>query len=265
MAQAKPFEASEQSMASLLGVPLFSTHWYVPRYRPMEGSQWKVTECPFHLERGYHSGTWAVGALPILMRRAAHQGDTWQTWMSFSPQEIESQELACTHAHGHMVVMGLGMAWVAINMAFQPAVTRVTVVERDMEVIQLLDTCAVLTDIPASVLAKIRIVKADALEWRPDLKVDVLYADIWRTFDEPGTLQQVQQMQANVQADSVYFWGQEIVLARLLGAEPWQDLPVADLRQRIHAVSALPLLVPEEGYAQMIRQVMENRCLRAGP
>ncbi|WP_018605368.1 hypothetical protein [Uliginosibacterium gangwonense] len=261
MVQENLLGTSEETMASLLGVPLFSTRWYVPKYRPMEGSQWRVTECPFHLERGYHSGTWAVGALPILMRRAAHDQATWQTWMSFSPQEIESQELACTHAHGHMVVMGLGLAWVAINMAFQRAVTRVTVVERDMEVIQLLDVCSTLSDIPLWVRTKIRIVKADALEWRPDLAVDVLYADIWRTFDEPGTLQQVQQMQANVQADSVYFWGQEIVLAHLLGETSWQDLPAADLRQRIQAVSRLPLLVPEHGYAQMIRQVMENRRL----
>jgi len=71
-------------------------------------------------------------------------------------------------------------------------------------------------------------------------------------------------MQANVQADSVYFWGQEIMLGHLLKDEHWQVLSTAELRERIHALSALPLLVPEEGYAHMIRQVMENRCLRVG-
>lgn len=254
----------EANMANLLGVPLFSTRWYVPAYRPMQTDRWQVVECPFHLERGYHSGTWAVGAMPILMRRAQDAAQTWQTWMSFSPQEIESQELACQHACGHVVVMGLGMAWVAINMAFQPAVSRVTVVERDVEVIHLLEQCALLSALPPEVADKILIVQADALEWTTHDPVDFLYADIWRCFDEPGTLEQVQQMQRNLNAHKVYFWGQEILLARLLG-EPsdWIKLAPQALRERISTLTGLPLLVPEHGYARMIERVRENRRLRA--
>ncbi|WP_049818875.1 O-methyltransferase [Geotalea uraniireducens] len=115
--------------------------------------------------------------------------------MSLSPHEIESQELGCRYAHGHTVVMGLGMGWVAINMALSPAVSKVTVIERDPEVIELFGLSRALHGLAAEIAGKIRIIRADALEWQPDEAVDFLYADIWRCLEEPQTLDDVRCMQ----------------------------------------------------------------------
>ena len=57
--------------------------------------------------------------------------------MSLTPHEIESQELGFLHASENVVIMGLGMGWIAANSALNPKVTQVTVVERDPDVIRL--------------------------------------------------------------------------------------------------------------------------------
>ncbi len=50
------------------------------------------------------------------------------------------------------------------------------------------------------------------MEWQPDETVDFLYADIWRSLAEAETLDQVRQMQANIAAKQIYFWGQELTI-----------------------------------------------------
>jgi hypothetical protein len=78
--------------------------------------------------------------------------------------------------------------------------------------------------------------------------------------DEPGTLAQVQTMQAHVRAREVYFWGQEIVLAPL-----WKLLPEADPRQQARDLTDLPILWPTDlDYPAMLRAVMANRQRAAG-
>lgn len=249
-------------LAGALGLPLYTPGWFVPVLRTMETSRWKVSTCPFHIEAGYHSGKWAVPAMPVLLRRSDGAPDAWETWMSFSPHEIESQEAACLHAGGDVAVMGLGLGWVAANLALNPAVRRVTVVELDPEVIELVSTLGVFEQLPGEARAKVGVVRADALEWRPDGPVDFLYADIWRRLDEPGTHEQVRRMQANVKASVVCFWGQEILLHRLMEGTDWANLPPAGLRQRARELAGLPLLVPDDGYAAMILRVAANRRAR---
>lgn len=214
------------------------------------------------MEAGYHSGLWAVPAMPVLLRRSGGAPDNWETWMSFSPSEIESQEAVCLHAAGTVAVMGLGLGWAAANLALSPRVRRVTVVELDPEVIELVSTLGVFGQLPGDARAKLGVVRADAMEWRPAESVDVLYADIWRRFDEPGALDQVRRMQANVNAGTVFFWGQEVLLHRLLAGTDWADLPPGALRERVREVTGLPLLVPGDGYAATILRVAANR---AGP
>ncbi|MBP7864531.1 MAG: hypothetical protein KA419_01170 [Acidobacteria bacterium] len=252
----------ERALADALGLPLYAPPWFVPVLRPMETAHWRVTTCPFHVEPGYHSGLWAVPAMPLLLRRSEGSGDAWETWMSFSPREIESQEPACRHAAGKVAVMGLGLGWAAANLALNPRVRQVTVVELDPEVIELVTSLGVFGQLPEAVRAKVGIVRADALAWRPGSPVDFLYADIWRCFDAPGTLDQVRRMQANAAAETVCFWGQEILLHRLLEGTGWANLPLAGLRDKVRELTGLPLLVPGEGYAETIRRVAANR---AGP
>lgn len=185
--------------------------------------------------------------------------------MSLSPFEIESQELACRHAHGDTVVMGLGMGWTAANMALQPAVRKVTVVERDAEVLELFDQCQVLAGLPASAASKVDLVQADALEWKPPMgapAIDFLFADIWLDIAEPRTLADVQRMQSNVRAKQVYFWGQELVLGALAHqqAQPSDGLCWTQALEWASRGTGLPLLQqPAAGQADFVARVLQLR------
>lgn len=136
-------------------------------------------------------------------------------WMSIVPMEVESQEIGIASAHGHTAVLGLGMGWCAANVALNPAVERVTVVERDRDVLALVEALDVLGQLPEAVRAKIELVHDDALTWRPASAVDSLQADIWARFLEPRKWDEVRRIQDNVDARSIYFWGQELELWRL--------------------------------------------------
>lgn len=254
----------EEVLAQALNAPLYKSTWHVPTYREGDAGDWRITLCPFHLEHGYVTGMWAVSSMPLLMRRT-DDADGWEVWMSLTPHEIESQELACVHAHGHTVVMGLGMGWVAVNIAFNPAVREVTIIERDPRVIALFEMSGALDGVPEDARKKLRIVQADALEWIPDQPVDFLYVDIWRDLDEPQTLDQMQRIQAQAAAGTVYFWGQEIKLFAALHdrLDALRDAPPQVLRECAARVTELPLLVPDDGkYVAMIETVMAVRRSR---
>ncbi|MDR3409574.1 MAG: GNAT family N-acetyltransferase [Formivibrio sp.] len=245
---------SSEQLAQVLGVPLFKSDLYMPAYRAGRIGRWRLVHGGFGLDRGYYSGQWGVVGMPVLLRE--HQGREL-TWMSLSPHEIESQELGCRYAYGHTVVMGLGMGWVAINMALNPAVQRVTVIELDPEVIELFDHSQAISGLPEDIRNKLHIVQADAMQWQPDSPVDFLYADIWRCLEEPQTLDDVRHMQANVQAETIYFWGQELAIHALAGhAGLWPQ----QVQRCVAETIALPLLQPADfDYPQMISDVVRLR------
>ena len=245
---------SSEQLAQALGVPLFVSDLYMPTYRAGRIGHWLLTHSGFGLDRGYYSGQWGVVGMPALLRE--RQGKE-EIWMSLSPHEIESQELACRYACGHTVVMGLGMGWVAINIALNPAVQRVTVIELDPEVIELFDHSQATSGLPEDIRNKLHIVLADALEWRPDVPVDFLYADIWRCLEEPQTLDDVRRMQANVGAETIYFWGQELAIHALADhAGLWPQ----QVQRCVAETIALPLLLPTDfDYPQMIGDVARLR------
>lgn len=258
-----PLPSPHAQLAAALGVPLYACEWYMPRYQPGQYGNWSLKHCQFHLEPGYFSGIWAVADMPLLLRDTGAGENSWETWMSLSPHEIESQELPLYHASGHVVVMGLGMGWVAVNLAFLPEVERVTVVERDPDVIALLELSGALNGIPGEIAAKLEIVRADALTWVPSEPVDFLYADIWRDLEEPQTVSQVQRMQANVRAKEVYFWGQEPALFDAAAALPpgaAEETPAKRLQRAAREVLGLPLLLPTDiDYPSLVERVVQQR------
>lgn len=258
--------SEDQAMANALRVPLYTTDLLLPKYLPGEQGDWKQTVSGGGLDHGYFSGLWYVTKMPILRRRNA-QGD-WEVWMSLSVHEIESQELGCRYATGSVVVMGLGMGWIAINAALRSEVTRVTVVERDRAVIDLFRSTGSLDGLPADIRGKIEIVEADALLWKPEAPVDFLYADIWLTLAEPQTLEQTRLMQANIKARSVYFWGQEITL--YAQAESWlcagEPFTMAMIKRCATERMRLPLMIPEGiDYPAIIERVIARRRQRQLP
>jgi hypothetical protein len=193
------------------GVELFRTDLFLPIYQPMSGERWALQVVPLNLCAGYWGETRLVTNMTVLTRR---DGDSVRTWMSITPMELESQEIGCRAATGETVVMGLGMGWAAANAALRPEVSRVTVVERDPEVIEFSRRNGVFDQLPAEAGAKVAVVEGDALTFVPDRPAETLLADIWLPLNGDDRVDQVWRMQANTGATRVYFWGQEMVIAR---------------------------------------------------
>ena len=129
-------------------------------------------------------------------------------------------------------------------------------------VLELFGRCRVLEGLPESAARKVELVQADALQWHPQgTPVDFLYADIWLYLAEPQTLAEVQRMQANVHADQVYFWGQELVLGAMASAQAAPGTPAwTDAVDHAVRETGLPLLAQaDEGYANLIARVLQLR------
>jgi len=222
-----------------------ATGLWLPTYRPGTVGDWTITTTMLAGSQGYWGSRYVLFDSALLTRQSPGKA---ATWMSIVPMEIESQSIGIAAARGHTVVLGLGMGWCAGNVALREAVTRVTVVERDPAIIALIDELGVFDQLPDQARAKIVVVEDDALTWRPDGKVDSVQADIWAKLVEPGKWDDVHRIHANIGAESLHFWGQELELWRLVcrdaGCEP-DRLDRATL-DRIVAKTGLPLVVPDD-------------------
>lgn len=134
--------------------------------------------------------------------------------MSITPMELESQSIGIHQAKGHVAIFGLGMGWAAAATALNASVTAVTVVEADAEVIALHRELDIFSQIPTECREKLQIVHGDAFAWKPSQPVDLLMPDIWLPLVSDGRVEEVRRMQDNVQANGIYFWGQEMEIAR---------------------------------------------------
>lgn len=177
-------------------------------YCPQRSGSWELNLTPLVMCPSY----WGPARLIENMAALCRNGEVW---MSLSPMEMESQAIGIAAARGHVAIMGLGMGWAAAECALDPEVEQVTVIERDPEVIALHRELALFERLPGGCGSKVRVVHADALEWRPDGKVDLLMPDIWLPLvSENDRTTEVARMQANVAATGIYFWGQEMEIAR---------------------------------------------------
>ena len=221
---------------------MFEGDLFVPRYAPIESGAWKLDVVPMSVMPGYWSGARPVANMAVLHRDG-------QSWMSTTPFELESQEIGVRSAAGHVVIFGLGMGWAACACAALPAVTAVTVVEKDPDVLALHERLDLFAQLAPAARAKLTVVAGDAYAYRPDRPVDLLMPDIWLPLVKDGRVEEVRRMQANVAAAAIYFWGQEMELARHLaaaGLEPDDAAIAATI-----AGFGLPLLGPSyPGYAE---------------
>lgn len=188
-------------------LPLYQTDLFIPTYRPMRRGDWELRIAGMVLCPGYWSDPRLTVGMAALMRGR-------DTWMSMTPMELESQEIGVRLARGHVAIFGMGMGWSAAVSALRDEVSRVTVVERDDDVLALHRELDVFSQLPPAAQAKIHIVQGDAFTWTPDVPVDLLMPDIWLLLMSDGRVEEVRRMQANVQAKGVYFWGQEMEIAR---------------------------------------------------
>lgn len=173
----------------------------------MRSGAWEIRQSENILCQGYWGPPVLVPRLTALIR----DGDVW---MSITPMETESQSIGIQQARGHVVIFGLGMGWAAAATALSKAVTAVTVVEFDQEVIALHHELNVFAQLPQDAQAKVHIEQGDAYTWKPHKPVDLLMPDIWLPLVSDGRVDEVRRMQNNVGAAAIYFWGQEMEIAR---------------------------------------------------
>jgi hypothetical protein len=222
---------------SLSDLPLFQTDLFLPTYRPLRHGAWELRLSDLNLAPGYWSGTVLVRGMAGLIRDGA-------TWMSMTPMELESQEIGVRLAHGHVLIYGLGMGWSAAVSALRDQVDTVTVVEYDPDVLALHRELDIFAQLPEAARAKIKLIEADAYCYRPDSPVDTLMPDIWLPLMNDGRLDEVRRMQAGVNARSVYFWGQEMEIARhaVAAGRPLDAAGIAATITALHLPLAGPAL-----------------------
>jgi GNAT superfamily N-acetyltransferase len=182
----------------------------VPIYRPAALGNWSLKKVKQVAQFGYFQDWQGQGDIDAL-----YYGE--QTWMSNARDEVDSQTPHVAAAFGHTVLMGAGMGIALFNLLSKPDVTRVTLIERNPLVIDLLRQS---TNFGSWLgIGKLRIEITDALTYHPDQPVDHLYADIWATPGEPQSIADVQRIQANVGASRVGWWGQELLFLDWLAGE----------------------------------------------
>jgi hypothetical protein len=113
-----------------------------------------------------------------------------------------------------VLIFGLGMGWSAAASAMQDKVTAVTVVEHDPDVLAMHRELDIFSQLPDAARAKLCIEQGDAYAYRPRTPVDLLMPDIWLPLVSDGRVDEVRRMQDNVAAAAIYFWGQEMEIAR---------------------------------------------------
>ena len=98
-----------------------------------------------------------------------------QLYMSDTPTEQRENQELLNRAKGDVLIAGLGIGMVLVPLLANPAVTSVTVVEMNPDVVALV----------APYFPEVNVVTADFLEWSalPGVRWDTIYFDIWPTID----------------------------------------------------------------------------------
>jgi hypothetical protein len=184
-----------------------------------------------------------------------------ESWMSTAWDEIESQAPHVAAARGHVVVMGAGMGVVLYNILSKTEVERVTLVEREPLVIDLLWE---MTDVDKwAGIEKLKIEVVDAFEYRPPRPVDHLYVDIWANPGDPQALAHTQQIQKQVHAETVGWWTQEIEFLFWLERNGHASAPSLEQYLEWAGEIGLPLIEQDNpAYLACVAQVARSYCYR---
>lgn len=223
------------------GVAMTDSQWdlpwpdlKIPAYRSMSLGPWSLQKHKRFPQMGYFRD-WQEGQgdVYVLLRNG-------ESWMSTALDEIDSNAPHVAAAKGQVVVMGAGMGLVLYNILSKPEVTRLTVVERDPLVIDLLRQMTDIDQWPG--IEKLEIGIVDAFDYRPSYWVDYLYVDIWPKPGDPQALAHTQQIQRQVHAKTVSWWTQEIELLNWLEKRGYGSSPSLAQYGEWAAEIGLPLI-----------------------
>ena len=101
------------------------------------------------------------------------------TWMSITPNEINTMKNGINAAEGDVLVYGLGLGYYAYMVSIKEKVKSVTIIEKDQNIIDIFNKY-IYPQFKNK--EKIKIIKSDALNYKfNDGDFDLLFIDLWKT------------------------------------------------------------------------------------
>lgn len=97
--------------------------------------------------------------------------------MSDTQMEKETNADFVRNAHGDVLIGGLGIGLIVLAIQDKEAVNTITILEKNEEVIELVKNQLPLNE-------KVQIVNADAFTYKPKMKYNTIYMDIWNYINE---------------------------------------------------------------------------------
>ena len=139
-------------------------------------------------------------------------------WMTVTPNEIATMEEAVGRARGQVVAMGLGLGYFAFRASEKDEVEKVTVVERDADVIALFRE-ELLPQFPRG--EKIELIRDDAFDFArerlPEMDADFVFVDLWHdTADGTPMYLRMKKLEKLSRAEFGY-WIEPSILALIRG------------------------------------------------
>lgn len=110
-----------------------------------------------------------MGISPGRYVELSHKGECV---MSNTDMEKRTNSSFVINAHGNVLIGGLGIGLILLAIQDKEEVKQITVVEKNMEVIELVGSQLPLNE-------KVEIVNADVFDYKPTQKYNTIYMDIW--------------------------------------------------------------------------------------
>lgn len=135
-------------------------------------------------------------------------------WMSLSPGEIITMREDIDNAKGRILTLGLGLSYYAYMTARKSSVSSVTVIERDVETIELFENYIRVQlgrdEAGRDISEKIRIIQGDAFDFMEGVKdgdYDYVFADLWEgPYDGKPMYHRIKRMTENFRKTEVHYW-----------------------------------------------------------
>ena len=135
-------------------------------------------------------------------------------WMSVIPHEINTMKKAINKAHGHVLVLGLGLGYYLFNIVSKKDVISIDVVEKDKTIIDLFNKY-LLNKFPY--YEKINIIHDDGVEYlKKRRQYDYCFVDIYHNVGDGEMLYLKVKDKEIIQKDTTFsYWIEESILAMI--------------------------------------------------
>ena len=146
-------------------------------------------------------------------------------WMTLTPVDLDTSDMAIKHAFGKVVTFGLGLGYYAYMVSMKPSVDSITVVEKSEEVIALFKK-HILPQFPYK--DKVRIICADAFDYAqyemPAEDYDVAFVDTWRDASDGAPMyRRMKNLEHLSPSTEFIYWIENFLISRCR-AEKYREL-----------------------------------------